>query len=230
MCGIAGVITSASPADRAEGKLASKAKAAVRMMQCLVHRGPDDQGLTTVRGKRGEGLLAHTRLSILDLSEAGHQPMRGPKETNWITYNGEIYNYRELRGELDRGGKSWGSQTDTEVLLRAYEKWGKDCLCRLRGASGKWVGSEASQPRRLGLLPRVWLGPGTLDNRSGSAISGAGPFYDCRAGTDGNLDREAFICGRGIFRDTGSRPCRSPSSRSVIARAAGRIRPPPLGQ
>jgi asparagine synthase (glutamine-hydrolysing) len=81
----------------------------------------------------GAAGLGHRRLSILDLSPAGHQPMCSRDRRWWIAYNGEIYNYRELRRELEAAGESFSSTSDTEVLLAAYARWGPDCLARLNG-------------------------------------------------------------------------------------------------
>lgn len=78
-------------------------------------------------------LLAHRRLSIIDLSVAGHQPMTTPDRRHWIVFNGEIYNYVELRAELERLGYQFFSRTDTEVILAAYREWGRDCLHRFNG-------------------------------------------------------------------------------------------------
>jgi asparagine synthase (glutamine-hydrolysing) len=95
----------------------------------LRHRGPDDMGLYS-----GPYIaLGHTRLSIIDLSPLGHQPMLSATGRYVISYNGEIYNYLELRRELEDAGYTFISQTDTEVILVAYEKWGSACLGRLRG-------------------------------------------------------------------------------------------------
>jgi len=95
----------------------------------LLHRGPDDCG----EWKDKYIQLGHTRLSILDLSPLGHQPMSCQHERFWITFNGEIYNYLELRQELINLGYQFISQSDTEVLLAAYAHWGKDCSEKLRG-------------------------------------------------------------------------------------------------
>jgi asparagine synthase (glutamine-hydrolysing) len=98
------------------------------MNQRVVHRGPDDEGVFV-----GEGFgLGHRRLSILDLSSAGHQPMAF-QDRSVVTYNGEIYNYVELREELVRLGYVFRSTTDTEVLLAAYDCWGRDCVRRFNG-------------------------------------------------------------------------------------------------
>lgn len=97
------------------------------MNQCMAHRGPDAKGIYSSKS----ALLAHRRLSIIDLSESGNQPMANKDETIHIVFNGEIYNYLELRDSLS--SYSFKSQTDTEVLLHLYEEYGPDCLSRLRG-------------------------------------------------------------------------------------------------
>jgi asparagine synthase (glutamine-hydrolysing) len=100
-----------------------------RMQQAIVHRGPDDTG-THAEGHVG---LGFRRLSILDLSPAGHQPMASADGSCTIVFNGEIYNYIELRRELRALGHEFRSSGDTEVLLAAYRQWGADCLPRLNG-------------------------------------------------------------------------------------------------
>ncbi|OZI72183.1 asparagine synthase (glutamine-hydrolyzing) [Bordetella genomosp. 12] len=100
-------------------------------LACLKHRGPDDQGHIACPVHRGHLSLGHTRLSIIDLSHAGHQPMvRGPLT---LVYNGEIYNYRELRQTLRAQGHAFDSDSDTEVLLAAWQQWGPAALRRLTG-------------------------------------------------------------------------------------------------
>ncbi len=90
------------------------------------HRGPDDQGIAQC----GQVVLGNTRLAIIDVSTAGHQPMNDPVTGNWITYNGETYNFKDLRNELSG---PWSSNTDTEVVLRAYREFGVDAFRKLRG-------------------------------------------------------------------------------------------------
>ncbi len=95
------------------------------------HRGPDDHGVKWFPERRSG--LAHRRLSILDLSPAGHQPMPNRDGKRWITYNGEIYNYQELKRELSGRGHRFVSHCDTEVILAAYDEWGADCVRRFNG-------------------------------------------------------------------------------------------------
>ena len=121
MCGIAGI--SLNPQEPV-------AERDVRAMNAtLVHRGPDDEGIY-VNGHVGLGFC---RLSIIDLSPAGHQPMPNSDGTIHIVFNGEIYNYRELDSVLRAKGYSFVSKTDTEVLLHAYEEYGVDCVNHLNG-------------------------------------------------------------------------------------------------
>lgn len=119
MCGIAGII---GWADKA---------AVERMTDLLAHRGPDDAGVVVFNDHRVT--LGHRRLSIIDLSEAGHQPMGNIAGDVWVTFNGEIYNYQEVRNELIRRGYPFRSSSDTEVLLAAYHCWGEACLKHLNG-------------------------------------------------------------------------------------------------
>ncbi|MFH1722906.1 MAG: asparagine synthetase B, partial [Candidatus Altiarchaeota archaeon] len=99
------------------------------MMETLKHRGPDGEG-HYIDNSIG---LGHRRLSIIDLSEAGKQPMCNEEENIWITYNGEVYNYVELREELIKSGHTFKSETDTEVIIHAYEQYGTDCLKMFNG-------------------------------------------------------------------------------------------------
>lgn len=98
-------------------------------LSILKHRGPDDSGF--YEDKKTGTLLGHTRLSILDLSSAGHQPMLFDRFA--ITYNGEIYNFNEIKKELLNIGYSFSTNTDTEVILKSYIQWGADCVCKFRG-------------------------------------------------------------------------------------------------
>jgi asparagine synthase (glutamine-hydrolysing) len=121
MCGIAGQYCY-------NGRAPDKELLA-RMSGQLVHRGPDGEG-SVIRGCSG---LVHRRLAIIDLSDEGLQPMTNEDGTLWLVYNGEIYNYLELREELIGKGHRFHSQSDTEVILHAYEEWGTGCLQRFNG-------------------------------------------------------------------------------------------------
>jgi asparagine synthase (glutamine-hydrolysing) len=101
------------------------------MQKALQHRGPDDQGIFI--SPDHQAALVHTRLSILDLSSAGHQPMSTTDDRYSITYNGEIYNFAQLRQDLINHGEQFKSQTDTEVILKLYQKIGADCVRHFRG-------------------------------------------------------------------------------------------------
>ena len=117
MCGIFGVV---GKVDRSTAELC---------LRTMTHRGPDGWGLW-----QGEGVtLGHRRLSILDLSENGKQPMSFADGRYWITFNGEIYNFLEVRAELQALGHVFRSESDTEVILAAYQQWGEACLPRFNG-------------------------------------------------------------------------------------------------
>ena len=118
MCGIGGKLSFSGRPDP---------DVAAAMNDCMIHRGPDMSGVYA----DGPAVLAHRRLSILDTSEAGRQPMSSADGTIHVSFNGEIYNYRELRERLT--GYRWRSETDTEVLLHLYESEGRECLEHLRG-------------------------------------------------------------------------------------------------
>ncbi|MES2984393.1 MAG: asparagine synthase (glutamine-hydrolyzing) [Pseudomonadota bacterium] len=123
MCGIVGAVSlSSKPVESLAARLSA-------MSTLIIHRGPDGHGLWTQENQRVG--FAHRRLAIIELSEAGHQPMKG-RDGAIITYNGEIYNHIELRDELEDGW-SFQSHSDTEVILAAHAKWGMDCLSHLRG-------------------------------------------------------------------------------------------------
>src|SRR5579863_4575688 len=127
MCGIFGIVgkNAAIPAGVLE-----------RGTQSLAHRGPDDSGTILLRDNAAGSTeigLGNRRLAILDLSPLAHQPMHDADTGNWIVYNGEIYNFREIRNELERSGASFVSHSDTEVVLKAYARWGGACLTKFRG-------------------------------------------------------------------------------------------------
>jgi len=146
MCGIGGVLLlrTAIPHNQLEARLWA-------MIAMLRHRGPDDEGVWT-DGRAG---LAHARLSIIDLSPAGHQPMANADETIWITYNGEIYNFAEIRQELEARGYAFRSRSDTEVIVNGWHAWGPKIFSRLRGMFALAIWDRRSQ--RL-ILARDRLG------------------------------------------------------------------------
>lgn len=173
MCGIVGILSlNGAPVDRAVLK---------RMNDRQAHRGPDGAGYLLAwpnddrfadafvpdpgawDGRADVRLgLGHRRLAILDLSERGIQPMGG--DGTWIVFNGEIYNHRELRAELERAGCVFTTRTDTEVLLQAYRRWGDGCLARIQGMFGFaiWdgrLGRLFCARDRLGIKPFYYATP-----------------------------------------------------------------------
>ena len=119
MCGIFGTIAN---------NYKHNGETAKKVCELLSHRGPDDQGVI----RFPQGMLLNARLSIIDLSKGGHQPMRSQDGKIFMVFNGEIYNYRDLKEEL-KGGYKFRTATDTEVIIAAYHKWGENCLNKLRG-------------------------------------------------------------------------------------------------
>ncbi|MDH5739873.1 MAG: asparagine synthase (glutamine-hydrolyzing) [Nitrospira sp.] len=150
MCGIAGVIGNC---DRAIAK-----EAASQMAQSLVRRGPDGGGIKAW----DKAVLSHRRLSIFDLSEAGRQPMVSSDGNTGVVFNGAIYNFLELRKELESNGHTFISHTDTEVLIQGYRRWGIDTLVmKLRGMFAFGIWDNALQKLylvrdRLGIKPLVF--------------------------------------------------------------------------
>ena len=126
MCGIAGYVES----SRARTPLSGDSGPALvhRMCDAIRHRGPDDEGVMI---EDGVG-LGMRRLSIIDLF-TGHQPIHNEDRTVWIVFNGEIYNFRELRRQLESAGHRFYTGTDTEAIVHAYEQWGAAAIERLRG-------------------------------------------------------------------------------------------------
>lgn len=159
MCGIAGAVGTIDD---------FLLQAVLRMDDAQAHRGPDDKGLWSST-KAGHGaILAHRRLAIIDLRPQSAQPMRDPDTGNIVVFNGEIYNFRELRVDLEAEGHSFRTTGDTEVLLKAYAHWGTGCLDRIRGmfAFALWDSRRkqlflARDP--LGIKPLYW-----------TVVSGAG--------------------------------------------------------
>jgi len=143
MCGIAGIIhrDRDAPVDQAQLRA---------MTDAVRHRGPDGEGLHV-----GPGLgLGHRRLAIIDPA-TGQQPMRDPESQNVIVYNGEVYNYVEIRAELEAAGQRFHTDSDTEVILRAYSQWGEACLGRF---NGMWAFALWDHGRQRLFLARDRLG------------------------------------------------------------------------
>lgn len=148
MCGIAGQL-------RSDGEHASS-EVLEYMTQVLSHRGPDGKGIFLDE----EVGLAHVRLAILDLSEAGHQPLT--LEDHTLTYNGEVYNFEVLRTELEQKGHIFRSDCDTEVLLKSYLEWGRDCVKRFNGMFSFAIWSAKDKTLfcardRLGIKPFFYV-------------------------------------------------------------------------
>lgn len=121
MCGIAGIVAAdlLGPDDRAR---------AVAMRDVMSYRGPDGAGLHA----DDRAALAHRRLSIVDLA-GGHQPLSNETGAVWITFNGEIYNHRDVRAQLEGAGHTYRTKSDTETIVHAYEQWGDECVQHFRG-------------------------------------------------------------------------------------------------
>ncbi len=180
MCGIAGLL----------GGDGDAAAAASAMADALVHRGPDDGGVTVIDG--GAGALAHRRLSILDLSAAGRQPMGDPDGRVLVTYNGEIYNHLALREELCARGHRFRTRTDTEVLVHGWLEWGELLIPRLEGMFAFAIWDVAA---RCLVLARDHVGMKPLyyydDGRRFAFASEAKAFARV-AGLDLTLDESAL--------------------------------------
>ena len=152
MCGIGGIV--GGPGARVAGEhLQSLATA-------LAHRGPDGEGIWI--SSDGAAGLAHRRLAILDTSEGGHQPMHSSDANFTIVFNGEIYNFLELRAELEGLGSHFSSVSDTEVILEAWRHWGPDMLLRFNGmwalAIRNNVSGEVFLARdRFGIKPLLYV-------------------------------------------------------------------------
>ena len=162
MCGICGIISYDS--------LPVSQELLRKMCQAFSYRGPDDEGVYTSERRAGQGQkisvgLGHKRLSIIDLSAAGHQPMSNEDGSVWITYNGEIYNFKEKRAELQAKGHAFKSHTDTEAILHSYEEEGPKCVHRLNGmfSFGIWDEKRARLwlcRDRIGIKPLVYYWDG----------------------------------------------------------------------
>ncbi len=158
----------------------------------MTHRGPEDAGeLWSEDGRVG---IAHRRLSIIDLTDTGHQPMQASEGRVAIVYNGEIYNFRDLRRELEEHGHIFRSTSDTEVILAAYRQWGEDCLARLHGMFAFAIYDQAAG---VAFLARDRAGEKPLFYRHGQgALRFASELKGLLADTafSRTVDREALDC------------------------------------
>src|SRR5437763_7033910 len=121
MCGIAGIVA-------VDGLQPDARDRALQMRDVMAHRGPDDAGVHA----DGQAVLVHRRLSVVDLS-GGVQPLSNEDGTQWIVFNGEIYNHASVRQVLESHGHRYRTQSDTETIAHAYEEWGDACVQHLRG-------------------------------------------------------------------------------------------------
>ena len=179
MCGIAGILRwHGPPIQRGEIE---------QMTRALAHRGPDGEGILI----RDRVALGHRRLSIIDV-EGGKQPLCNEDETVWVTFNGEIYNYRELREVLQTNGHVFRTKSDTEVIVHAYEEWGDSCVERFRGMFAFAVLDERARRLflardQLGIKPLYYL-------RTNTFFAFASELQSLRIlpGVDWSLDLEAL--------------------------------------
>jgi asparagine synthase (glutamine-hydrolysing) len=186
MCGIAGII-SAEPD-------ASHGPALARMMNVQRHRGPNGEGSWSGRVGNSQVTLGHLRLAIIDLSEAGLQPMFSPDGRSGIIFNGEIYNYRELRSELEGEGVEFRSRSDTEVALWALIRWGERAFNRFNGMWAiAWL--DIANQRlilcrdRFGIKPLYW-------HRHNGTLFFASEIKAILAGSGGRFAVNAKVVGR----------------------------------
>src|SRR5689334_16838677 len=183
MCGIAGIWGAGRPDDLEA--------AVLRMVAAQHHRGPDEQRVTSVRTDRTTLVLGFDRHAILDLSQDASQPMRHAATGSWLVFNGEIYNFRALRAELEAGGHRFRSSGDSEVLLAALVEWGAGALARLRGMYAFGFFDGRTQRLLLGRDP-FGIKP-LLYGAPGGAFTFASELRAIRAaGAALTLDREAL--------------------------------------
>lgn len=181
MCGIAGIWGEAN--EELIG----------RMTEIISHRGPDDRGVKVFPQARVPVSLGHRRLSIIDLSAAGHQPMTNEDESIWIVFNGEIYNFPQLREQLLAAGHRFQSRTDTEVLVHGYEEWGIDFVERLNGIFAFAIWDSKRQllhlaRDRYGVKPLYYW-------KNGSRMLFASEIKSllCDPGLSREIDRDALL-------------------------------------
>src|SRR5436190_17267791 len=150
MCGICGVWEYGASDGRVEGSLIA------RMRDEMTHRGPDDSGELLFDKNRGG--FGFRRLSIIDLSAAGHQPMHGCDDSTWLVFNGEIYNHAQLRVGLEERGHKYSSRTDSETILHLYEERGIEFVHDIEGdyAIALW---DSNQERLVLVRDRIGVKP-----------------------------------------------------------------------
>ena len=181
MCGIAGELNWTARANR---------EAVDAMVSGIAHRGPDDRGLWS--SPNGVCVLGHARLSIIDLSPAGHQPMLDPITGNAIVFNGEIYNFQDLRKHCESAGDVFKSHSDTEVILALYRRHGIDCLKFLRGMFALAIWDEQRQQL---FLARDRVGKKPLNyavTKTGLAFCSELHPLSRHPGVDNGMDLEAL--------------------------------------
>jgi asparagine synthase (glutamine-hydrolysing) len=180
MCGIAGIV----------GGNSDRKQALNRMIKSIHHRGPDDSGVYA----DDDVAIGMTRLAILDLSPLGHQPMQSHDGRYWIVFNGEVYNYREIRAKLEQTGDRFVSDSDTEVVLQAYCCWGEMCLREFNGMFGFAIWDTLEKKLfaardHLGIKPFYYYTSG-----NGSFIFGSEIKTLLSSGlVKNNIDREAVF-------------------------------------
>jgi len=181
MCGICGLV------GEADEHLIKN------MLARIAHRGPDDEGVYVARTSTQRRVgLGQRRLSIIDLSAAGHEPMADASGRIWLTYNGEIYNFKEIRCELENLGHRFSSNTDAEVVIYAYLEWGSQCLTRFNGmfALAIWDARDESlflARDRLGIKPLYYT-----DTPAGFAFASEIKAFLAIPGFERSVDLEAL--------------------------------------
>lgn len=176
MCGILSIVGPGAEAGSLE-----------KGLDTLCHRGPDDRGSMVFEG----AVLGQTRLAIIDLSPAGHQPMRDNTNKNVIVFNGEIYNYKELRAELETKGHTFSTHSDTEVILKAYQEYGAECPKYLDGMFAFVIWNDETKTAfmardRFGKKPLYYA-----HNKNGALVVGSEIKALLAAGVEGEIDPTA---------------------------------------
>ncbi len=191
MCGICGVLAFNDSFDHSE-------RAVRAMRDTMVHRGPDDAGVW--HSPRARVALGHRRLSIVDVSHSGHQPMCNEDASVWVSFNGEIYNHAELRAKLEARGHVYRSRCDTETIVHLYEQEGERCLELLDGMFALAIWDERRRELllardRLGKKPLYWCRtPGGLAFASEIKALLAHPAIGAELDVEAFCDYLTFVC------------------------------------